>query len=233
MWLHAPNINCRHGFSTRYGGVSKAPFHELNLGGSQDIPTSIEQNRKIAMEAIGLAFNSLCLLKQVHGSKVCPGEFGCQEGDALVSNQTGKTLAVSIADCYPILFQDSKNGVIAAAHAGWRGTLAGIAGKVIQQMIQLGAETSAIQVAIGQGISQQNFEVGAEVVDLFLAEKFPNSCIFNSKIDLITCNKHVLKQHNIPDSNIWSMNRCTFEDEFFSYRRDKGITGRMWAVIAQ
>lgn len=233
MWLHAPNINCRHGFSTRYGGVSKAPFHELNLGGSQDSPLSIEQNRQIALQEIGLGFNTLCLLKQVHGSAVCHAKSGFQEGDALVSNDFGKTLAVSIADCYPILFHDKKNAVIAAAHAGWRGTLAGIAGKVIQEMLNLGAETAHIQVAIGQGISQRNFEVGEEVVNLFLAEKFPNNCIFNSKIDLITCNKHVLKQHNIPDEHIWSMNRCTYEEDFYSYRRDKGVTGRMWAVIAQ
>lgn len=232
MWLKASNINCIHGFSTRHGGVSTKPFNTLNLGGNEDETRNIEQNRIIALNELGLSINQLCNLHQVHGHKVNIAKTGRQEGDALVSNQKGLILAVSIADCYPILFYDEQNGVIGAAHAGWRGTVEKIAAATINEMKKLGAKTEDIQVAIGQGISQQKFEVGKEVIEQFEAAGFPYSCWADNKIDLIKCNAFVLKENNIPENNIWTMNRCTFEDDFFSYRRDKGKTGRMWAVIA-
>ena len=98
-------------------------------------------------------------------------------------------------------------------------------------MIELGATTNTIKVAIGQGICKANFEVGNEVIEQFKKNKFPDYCWRDNKIDLIACNKFVLQQSNILEENIWIMNRCTFEDDFFSYRQDKGKTGRMWAII--
>lgn len=232
MWLQAPNISCIHGFSDRHGGISPTPFNSLNLGGSDDTPTNIERNRQIALQHFNLSLNQLCNLKQVHGNTVCSAKVGRQEGDALVSNHPGEVLAISIADCYPILFYDAKNNVAGAAHAGWRGTLSGIAANVIVEMQKLGAETTELKVAVGQGISKNKFEVGAEVMEQFKAKNFPQHCFFENKIDLIACNLHILKQNNIFDDNIWTMNRCTFENDFYSYRRDKGITGRMWAMIS-
>lgn len=232
MWLHAPNIECTHGFSTRHGGVSTGPFSTLNLGGSQDNMENIVENRKQALEHLGVASSTLSTLKQVHGNTVCRASFAPQEGDALVSAVKGQALAVSIADCYPLLFYDSEHSVIGAAHAGWRGTCAGIAGTTIQAMIQMGAKPGSIKVAIGQGISQAHFEVGTEVIEAFRAAGFPDSCWKDNKIDLVACNLFILKQNNILEKNIWTMNRCTFEPDFFSYRRDKGITGRMWGLIS-
>ena len=232
MWLNAPNISCIHGFSTRHGGVSVSPFESLNLGGSQDYEKNIATNRQRALENLNLSSYGLCHLKQVHGNTVCSAKPGQQEGDALVTNQKGLALAISIADCYPILFYDAANAVIAAAHAGWRGTHSKIAQNTIAEMLQLGARQENIQVAIGQGISQNNFEVGTEVIEQFKAAGFPDSCWHKNKIDLIACNLFILKENNILDENIWVMNRCTFEKDFFSYRRDKGVTGRMWALIA-
>lgn len=232
MWLKAPNINCTHGFSTREGGVSKAPFGSLNLGGSEDEPHNIKANRKLALENLNLSIDNLCYLKQIHSNIVCNAKIGQQEGDALVTNEKNLVLAVSIADCYPILFHDKRNNVIGASHAGWRGTVGKIAANTIKQMIKLGADVKNIQVAIGQGICQDNFEVGNEVIEQFVNAGFPSSYWKENKIDLIACNKFVIMQNNIPEKNIWTMDRCTFEDDFFSYRRDKGKTGRMWAVIA-
>lgn len=232
MWLSAPNISCIHGFSTRHGGISPAPFESLNLGGSQDHEQNIATNRQRALEKLNLSSYGLCNLKQVHGNTVCAAKPGQQEGDALVTNQKGLALAISIADCYPILFYDEANAVIAAAHAGWRGTHSKIAQNTISEMLQLGARLENIKVAIGQGISQNNFEVGAEVIEQFKSAGFPDSCWHQNKIDLIACNLFILKESNILDENIWVMNRCTFEKDFFSYRRDKGLTGRMWAVMA-
>lgn len=232
MLLYAPNIQCKHGFSTRAGGVSPSPFDSLNLGGSQDTPGNISENRKLALKSLNLDLSNLCTLKQVHGNHVCIAEPGAQEGDAIVTNKKELVLAVSIADCYPILFYDEINFVIGAAHAGWRGTQAKIAATTLDAMIKLGAKKENIRVAIGQGISQNKFEVGPEVIEKFRDAGFPENCWNNSKIDLVACNLFILRQNNILDKNIWTMNRCTFEEDFFSYRRDKGVTGRMWGLIS-
>jgi hypothetical protein len=231
-WIKSPNISCVHGFSTRYGGVSPAPFDALNLGGSEDNEENISQNRKIALDLLDLSVSNLCNLKQVHGNRVNIAARGQQEGDALVSKEKGLILAISIADCYPILFHDPVNNVIGAAHAGWRGTVAKIAQHTLEKMLELGAKKENVHVAIGQGICQKNFEVGNEVIEQFEKNGFPDSCWKNNRINLLLCNQWLLEQNGIPSENIWKMERCTFEPGFFSYRRDKGRTGRMWAVIS-
>ena len=232
MWLFSENITCTHGFSTRHGGISPAPFDTLNLGGSEDTRSNIEHNRTLALQALHLSMENLCFLKQVHGSTVCMASPGQQEGDALVSDQKNLALAISIADCYPVLFHDAVNGVIGAAHAGWRGTVAEIPARVMERMIALGANPQTTMVAIGQGISQARFEVGSEVLEQFEKNGFPDTCWNKNHLDLIKCNIFTLQKSGIPLKNIRAMNRCTFEHDFFSYRRDKGLTGRMWAVIA-
>lgn len=232
MWLQAPNIHCVHGFSTRHGGVSPAPYNSLNLGGLEDTSENILHNRTIALKKLGYNLQQLCYLKQVHGNKVNLAQPGRQEGDALVSDKKNMLLAVSIADCFPVLLYDEVNKVIGAVHAGWRGTVNNITGETVNRMVALGAQTANIQVAIGQGISQANFEVGTEVIEAFEKNNFPSYCWKNNRIDLTLCNRFILNRNNIPDKNIWTMERCTFEQDFFSYRRDKGNTGRMWAVIA-
>ncbi|MBK9284262.1 MAG: peptidoglycan editing factor PgeF [Sphingobacteriaceae bacterium] len=232
MWIHAPNISCTHGFSDRKGGISQGEFSSLNLGGTDDNEQSILQNRNFALNELGYSIQNLSFLKQVHGTKVNIAKKGQQEGDALVSKEKGLILAVSVADCYPILFHDIKNNVIGAAHAGWRGTVGKIAFEVVKEMENLGAHPSSIKIAIGQGICQKNFEVGDEVIAEFKEAGFPESIISGRTIDLVAANTFILKWANIPTKNIWSMNRCSFEDDFFSYRRDKGKTGRMWGVIA-
>jgi len=233
MWISAPNISCIHGFSTRTGGVSPAPFNFLNLGGSEDQKSNINHNRKLALEALGLQERQLATLKQIHSCKVCIASEGAQEGDALVTNEPGIVLAVSVADCYPILFEDPKNKVVAAVHAGWRGTVGGIVKNTIEAMCELGAETQNIRAAIGQGISFKRFEVGEEVTQQFRDAGFGDAYFENNRIDLAACNKKWMLNLGLYENNIWHLNRCSFEDDFFSYRRDKGKTGRMWGIISQ
>jgi YfiH family protein len=232
MWIKAPNINCTHGFSTREGGVSVGAFQSLNLGGSEDDAQNILKNRSLALAELGLKLDDLCNLKQVHGVEVKNAIIGQQEGDALVTNEPGLILAVSAADCFPILFFDEENVVVAAAHAGWRGTAARLVEKTIDAMLKLGAEVDHIKVAIGQGICKTHFEVGPEVAEEFRQEGFPEQFLSDNKIDLAGCNRFILLDNGIHKQNIWTMNRCTYEPEFFSHRRDKGHTGRMWGVIS-
>lgn len=230
-FISSPIITTTHAFFTRKGGISPAPFSSLNFGGSDDAPGNIAENRKRALLAAGMDPGNVARLNQVHGNVVCVAKPGNQTGDALVTNEKGLTLAIGAADCYPLLFHDSKNKIIGAAHAGWKGTLSRIAKNTIEAMEKLGAELKEIRVAIGPGISGKNYEVSEEVIQKFISEGFPSSCWEGRRLDLLEANKFVLRESGIAEEKIWALGRCTTEDDFFSYRRDKGVTGRMWATI--
>src|SRR4051812_37029902 len=123
MGLKAPNISNIHGFSTRHGGVSPSPFDTLNLGGSDDLPAKVQKHSDLAPTALNVRIDNLFMLRQVHSDIVCEAVSNRQQGDALVSNHAGDIIGVLVADCYPVLFSDEKNGIIGAAHCGWRGTV--------------------------------------------------------------------------------------------------------------
>lgn len=230
-FIQSPIISTTHAFFTRKGGVSPAPFSSLNFGGSEDDPNNISENRKLALLAAGMNPENVSRLNQVHGNVVCVGKAGNQTGDALVTKEKGLTLAIGAADCYPILFHDPKNKIIGAAHAGWRGTLARISKNTIEAMEKLGAERKFICAAIGPGISGKNYEVSDEVIEQFRSANFPSTCWEGRNLDLLEANKFVLRESGIDEKNLWALGRCTTEDDFFSYRRDQGKTGRMWACI--
>lgn len=230
-WLFAPDITAVHGFSTRHGGVSPKPFESLNLGGKEDSPENIARNRKLALDELNMELSRVSYLDQVHGITVCRAQAGKQTGDALVTSEKNLPIAVGAADCYPVLFHDEKNGVIGAAHCGWKGTLARIVKHTIGEMQKLGAESTQIRVAIGQGICRDNYEVSEEVIMQFREAGFPPDCWSGRQLDLLAANRFVALEAGIPEKQIWSMNRCTTEADFFSYRRDGGKTGRMWAVM--
>ncbi|MCD6020223.1 MAG: uncharacterized protein K0S53_3344 [Bacteroidetes bacterium] len=230
-WINSPHITTVHGFSTRHGGVSPEPFHSLNLGGTDDLPENIAENRRRALNDLGIGMHQLSYLNQIHSNNVCHAQTGKQTGDALVTNKRGVAIAVGAADCYPVLFYDDKNKVIGAAHCGWRGTLARIVKNTIDEMLKLGAEIEHIHVAIGQGISRDKYEVSEDVISQFQNNGFPHSCWSNRHLDLLAVNQFVAEESGILKKHIWSMKRCTTEQDFFSYRRDHGKTGRMWAVI--
>ncbi len=230
-FITSPIISTTHAFFTRKGGVSPAPFSSLNFGGSEDSPENISENRKRGLLAAGMNPENVARLNQVHGNEVCIAKPGNQTGDALVTKEKNLTLAIGAADCYPILFYDAKNKIIGAAHAGWRGTLARIAKNTIEAMEKLGAEKKFIHAAIGPGISGKKYEVSEDVIEQFRSANFPQGCWQGRNLDLLEANKSVLRQSGIEEKNIWALGRCTTEDDFFSYRRDKGKTGRMWACI--
>ncbi len=230
-WLFAPDITAVHGFSTRHGGVSPKPFDSLNLGGKDDSPENIARNRKLALDELNMDVSRVSYLDQVHGISVCQAHPGKQTGDALVTSGKNLPIAVGAADCYPVLFHDEKNGVIGAAHCGWKGTLGRIVTRTIEEMQKLGAETPHIRLAIGQGICRENYEVSEELIAQFREAGFPSYCWDGRQLDLLAANRFVALESGIPEENIWSMERCTTEPDFFSYRRDGGKTGRMWAVI--
>lgn len=238
MWLHAPNLQSNHGFSNRAGGSSTGDFAGLNLSERVgDDPNRVLENRGQALSMLGLNLESLARLVQIHSSLVIQAIPGLVlKGDALVTSQSNIALVIETADCYPVLLEDRINGVIGAAHCGWRGTVGKILENTLRQMLTLGAKLEHIRAAIGPGICFEHYAVGLEVKDQFLSAGFPTS-IFEAqdelwKLDLSAANAWLLEACGVPKNQIWQSSACSTDPEFFSYRRDAGRTGRMWSVIA-
>ena len=157
----------RHGFFGRQGGVSKGLYDSLNLGeGSQDGASEVTQNRERVKAAIGADHLLSCY--QVHSPKVVTVTEPFSErpqADAMVTGAAGIALCILTADCVPILFADTKAGLVGAAHAGWKGALAGVCEATLEAMENLGADRSDITASIGPAIQQASYEVGPEFRD--------------------------------------------------------------------
>ncbi|HEX6114736.1 MAG TPA: peptidoglycan editing factor PgeF [Geminicoccaceae bacterium] len=170
----------RHGFFTRRGGVSEGAFASLNCGySSGDDVGRVEANRARALERLGLVPGSLCTVRQVHGARVVAARQPqprrpTVQADALVADRPGITLGVLCADCAPVLLADTDAGVIGAAHAGWRGALAGVVEATVEAMVERGAVRERTVAAIGPCIAQASYEVGPELLTRF-AEEDPGS----------------------------------------------------------
>jgi hypothetical protein len=159
-----------HGFFGRKGGVSTGLYDSLNIGeGSSDNPEAIAENRERVRQAVGASHLISCY--QVHSPTVITVTEPWDkrpEADAMVTNKPGLALCILTADCVPILFADPKANVIGAAHAGWKGALAGVAEATIDAMETLGADRSNITAAIGPAIQQDSYEVGPEFRDTWV-----------------------------------------------------------------
>lgn len=162
----------RHGFFGRIGGVSTGAYASLNTGpGSGDDATAVAENRARCARALGIAPSHLVTLHQMHTPTVIvvrePLERPGPQADAMVTTAPGIALGVLAADCMPYLFCDPEARIIGAAHAGWRGALAGVLEATVAAMTKLGADPSRIVAALGPCLRQPNFEVGMELVREF------------------------------------------------------------------
>ena len=222
------------GVSTRHGGLSESPYSSLNLGiHTDDSPVIIEQNLALFCEDLGILPADLARSYQVHGDKIwVTGRAGYLSGfDALVSVQPGVFAGVGIADCTPILLADPVTRVCAAVHAGWKGTVAKIVEKTAKRMIEnRGSNPSDILAYIGPCISLAHFEVGDEVAAQF-DEAFKTRKGAKWHVDLKAANAAQLQALGIQQLEVDPY--CTVENnaDFFSHRTEKGLTGRMLALI--
>lgn len=222
------------GVSTRHGGLSKTPYTSLNLGvHTDDDPAVIEQNLALFCADLGISTANLARSYQVHGDKIwVTGRAGYQSGfDAMVSVQPGVFAGVGIADCTPILLADPTTRVCAAIHAGWKGTAAQIVHKTAKRMIEnRGSNPADILAYIGPCISFAHFEVGDEVAEQF-DEAFKTRKGTKWQVDLKAANKAQLESLGIQQIEVDPA--CTVENnaDFFSHRTEKGMTGRMLALI--
>jgi YfiH family protein len=174
----------RHAFFTREGGTSRGIFASLNCSlGSGDDPAVVAENRRIAMAALGLEPDRLVTCHQVHGADVVTVErpwahADRPRADALVTAAKGVALGILTADCAPVLFADEKAGIVAAAHAGWRGALTGVVEATIEAMLARGGSRNRIAAAIGPCIGPHSYEVGPEFPAAFLAQSPANAAFF-------------------------------------------------------
>jgi YfiH family protein len=168
----------RHAFFTRKGGVSTGVYESLNVGsGSRDDPDAVAENRARAAAAFGTAPDRLLTGYQIHSATavIADAVWGERpEADAVVSRTPGLVLGALAADCAPVLLAEPEAGVVAAAHAGWKGALGGIVQATVEAMQSLGARPERMLAAVGPCIGPASYEVGLEFLDAFRA-KAPGS----------------------------------------------------------
>ena len=175
-------------------------------------------------------FGNLASLKQIHSAECVAalgraGELG--RGDALLENTPGSVVAVKTADCIPILLADERRRAVAAVHAGWRGTAAGISGRAVEAMrARFATQAGDLHAAIGPGIGKCCYEVGPEVAAQF-GERG------RAHIDLAAINRAQLISSGIAPDKIYAANLCTRCDaaDFHSFRRDKDAAGRLYSFV--
>ena len=243
-----------HAFSTRLGGLSKPPFDSMNLGNPngceiQDDYANIWANYDRLLAAVGCAGRELLRVHQVHGPSVARVRAGepfdvSTKADALAGDDPRRVLSVRVADCVPVLLATEDGRSVAAVHAGWRGVIAGVVPAAVDELRRIHSESAEeggarLLAAVGPGIGFDAFEVGPEVLDEFRRVFGPEAPVRKKgdgkgRVDLREAIQRQLRKAGVEENAIDVTDRCTFRDagEFFSHRREKGVTGRMAAVIS-
>lgn len=247
-------VGFAHGFSTRVGGVSPAPWDSLNLGaGRGDEPERVSENFRRFCHAIGADPDTLVKNHQIHSDVVrqvgwgdqvsFPGEGGQMEADGLITGEKGLSLCIFTADCIPVLLCDPVKRVACAVHAGWRGTALGIAARGVERMKKdYGCRGEDILAAIGPGISTCCFETHADVPDGLRdgmgerAKEFIHPIPENPEkyhVDLKGANRRWLMDAGVDPSHIAVCEVCTAcrGDLFWSHRRLGVRRGSLATVI--
>lgn len=234
-----------HGFLGRRGGKSGGAYAGLNLSlDVGDDPRVVKENLCDAKKAVGVHDLRIVTMRQVHGDGIVevrdPRLKEAGEADGMVTGERGLFLGILTADCVPILFSIAGRKLAAVVHAGWRGTLAGIAPKMVRYLERRhGVAPDSIAAALGPAIGPCCYQVGPEVA-ASMAEKWGSSAESaiqgeNEKtfLDLKRLNAALLEDAGVPRSRIFEVGPCTScaDEDFFSYRRERGETGRQLSFI--
>jgi YfiH family protein len=231
-----------HGFTTREGGVSRGRYATLNLGAKWgDEPEHVQENRRRVARAGGFVLERLFTARQVHGVEVCvvgenedPNRVAEREADALVTRWPRVAVGVFTADCVPILFSDGE-GRVGAAHAGWRGTVADVAGRTVEALVALGARRERLRAALGPSICAGCFEVGEEVAARFavLTPSAVRRGTARPHVDLWEANRALLLRAGLLEASLDLRPPCThcLSQRFFSFRRDGAGIGQQLSYI--
>lgn len=247
--LRSDVLTAPHGFFTRAGGVSAGPYASLNCSlSSADEREAVLENRSRAAQAVGARLPQLVGLMQVHGRDAIrvseawrPGEG--PSGDAMVTDRPGMALGIVTADCAPVLFADEEAGIIGAAHAGWRGAVAGVLEATLEAMMALGASIGRVRAAVGPCIGQASYEVGAEVRDAVLHAASDGSAFITDgrrpghwQFDLGGYCVWRLRRAGVNETGRIDADTAAEQDRFFSHRRrvlaGGGPIGHQISIIA-
>jgi YfiH family protein len=232
------------------GGVSPPPYASLNVGPKGgDASDHVRHNLGLITQALSIPAERVFCASQVHGDRILTVStirgsiFGPEEplqGDGLLTDEDGLYLGILTADCVPLLLLDPMRSVVGAVHAGWRGTVRGIAGKAVGEMRHaFGSKVEDVLVAIGPSIGSCCYIVGQEVARAFL-EIDPATRRFLDpagpgrwKLNLAGINRHQLINAGIEEGNVFQCSLCTGcrKDLFFSVRAEGEPTGRQIALI--
>lgn len=243
-----------HGISTKHGGRSKGYFSSLNLGlHVEDKAEDVIENRRIFCKALGVNPENTATCQQVHGNniaRITKENIGAgfrdfnqaiADTDALITNEPGVPLMLFFADCTPILIADPVHKAVGLAHGGWKGTLGAIALKTVEAMgREFGSQPEDMVAAIGPSIGVCCYQVGREVADKFrnafpdMADRILHVQGEDIHLDLQETNTLLLEKAGLKPENIDNAGVCTCcnSSQFFSYRADRGKTGRIAAVIS-
>jgi YfiH family protein len=242
----APLADIPHGFFGRRGGVSSGELASLNCGlGSGDDPALIAENRRRVADAV-LSGGTLTGVYQVHGNRCVIVDDKSDvtarpEADALATRTSGIILGILTADCVPVLFADREAGVIGAAHAGWKGALAGVTDATLTAMESLGADRANIAAAIGPCIGRASYEVDDGFVQRFTADDPANERFFaaakpgHAMFDIAAYVAARLAAAGVARIAIGGQDTYAEAEDYFSYRRachkNENSYGRQLSVI--
>lgn len=234
-WPAPPAV--RAFFTTRAGGISPPPFDSMNLGPrSGDALPNVERNRAILRACVP---SVPAWLRQVHGNTVVAAATVAGqaeiEADASWTDQPGVACAVMVADCMPVFLCDRDGGAVAVAHAGWRGLSGGVIEATVRAM---GVPGDHLLAWLGPAIGPDNFEVGADVLQAFVAHDPAARMAFRPYPDRPgkwLCDLYALARQRLAALGVSAVGGggiCTVaERRMFSHRRDQGRSGRMAALI--
>ncbi len=234
--IFSSHNNIIHGISTKAGG--KSPYYNNLSKYVGDNIDDVMQNRSRFFGSLGIAESTLVHANQIHSDAItvvnAPGLY--PKTDALITQQKGLHLVISVADCMPVMIYDHRKNVIANIHSGWRGTQKNIVRKTIDVMkIEFGCNAKDMLVFMGPAISKKNFEVDKDVADMF-DKKYVELKPDSQEKYLVDTGKMVydnLISSGILSENIERYSLCTYNESemLHSYRRDRSLSGRMFAVI--
>lgn len=238
----------RHGIFTRHGGISPAPWASLNVGGTVgDAVANVQHNHRLMYDELNINPDGACTTWQVHAADVVMAQGPVHNrkwlarADGVITHQPDVALVMRFADCVPLLFYDPAKRAIGLSHAGWRGTVQGMAKHTVLAMkAAYGSQPADIRVVIGPSISVENFQVGEEVVAAIL-DYFGtvdglmrrNTQDGSAYVDLWEANRRDLLAVGVRDQHIEIASICTYQntEDFFSHRAEHGKTGRFGVVL--
>ena len=232
----------KHAYSTRIGGVSENEFKSLNLGfATKDSSEKVRKNFSIFCDAFGVSEGKLAITSQIHEDEIKEvkniSKFTVFNNvDGLVTNEPGVTLATFHADCLAVYMIDPEKKAVGLAHAGWRGTVKNIAGKLARKLESTyGCNKENLICALGPSIGSCCFEVSSDVIQIFRSLDIPETYLKEgNKIDLPEVNRRLLLNEGLKDENIIKSDVCTmcFKDLLFSHRATGGKRGTNAAFIS-